>query len=121
MGRQLLQEPGQHNAYCRGFFLNLFLENMAANDPLKMFEPETDINLVYDLDKVTLQKIKMLAELGFFRQCNLLENHYTSCILKDYFLSQFKKVYRECQQDIIYGLKGEMTFYAFRDLFVSFF
>ena len=40
---------------------------MAANDPLKMFEPETDINLVYDLDKVTLQKIKMLAELGFFK------------------------------------------------------
>ena len=56
---------------------------MAANDSLKMFEPETDINLVYDFDKVILQKIKMLVELGFLRQCNLLENHYTSCILKD--------------------------------------
>lgn len=94
---------------------------MAANDPMKMFEPETDVNLVYDFDKVSLQKKKMLVELGFFRQHNLLENHYTSCILKDYFLSQFEKVYRERRQDIIYGLKGEMTFYDFRDLFVSFF
>ena len=63
----------------------------------------------------------MLVELVFFRECNISESHYTSCILKDYFLSQFEKVYTERQQDIIYGLKGEMTFYDFRDLFVSFF
>ena len=48
---------------------------MAANDPMKMFEPETDVNLVYHFDKVTLQKKKMLVELVFFRQRNLLENH----------------------------------------------
>ena len=66
MGRQLLQEPGQHNAYCRGFFKNLFLENMAANDPMKMFEPETDVNLVYDFDKVTLQKKKNACRVGLF-------------------------------------------------------
>ena len=81
-----------------------------------MFEPETDVNLVYDFGKITLREKKTLTELVFARQRN-----YTSFLLKEYFLSEYEKVYREKLNDIIFGLKGKMTFYEFRDLFVSFF
>ena len=82
-----------------------------------MFEPETDVNLVYDFDKITLREKKTLMELAFARQRHLLDN----ILLKEYFLSEYEKVYREKLNDIIFGLKGKMTFYEFRDLFVSFF
>ena len=88
---------------------------------MKMFELETDVNLVYDFDKITLREKKMLMELAFARQRYLLDNHYASFLLKEYFLSEYEKVYREKLNDIIFGLKGKMTFYEFRDLFVSFF
>ena len=90
-------------------------------DFMKMFEPETDVNLVYDFDKITLREKKTLMELVFARQRHLLDNHYASFLLKEYFLSEYEQVYREKLNDIIFGLKGKMTFYEFRDLFVSFF
>ena len=90
-------------------------------DFMKMFEPETDVNLVYDFDKITLREKKTLVELVFARQRHLLDNHYASFLLKEYFLSEYEKVYREKLNDIIFGLKGKKTSYEFRDLFVSFF
>ena len=86
-----------------------------------MFEPETDVNLVYDFDKITLREKKTLMEPVLARQRHLLNNHYASFLLKEYFLSEYEKVYREKLNDIIFGLKRKMTFYEFRDLFVSFF
>ena len=88
---------------------------------MKMFEPETDVSLVCDFDKITLREKKTLMGLAFARQRHLLDNHYASFILKEYFLSEYEKVYREKLNDIIFVLKGKMTFYEFRDLFVSFF
>ena len=88
---------------------------------MKMFEPETDVNLVYDFNKITLREKKTPMELVFARHRHLLENHYASFLLKEYFLSEYGKVYREKLNDIIFGLKGKMPFYEFRDLFVSFF
>ena len=88
---------------------------------MKMFEPKTDVNLVYNFDKIILREEKTLKELVFARQRHLLDNHYASFLLKEYFLSKYEKVYREKLNDIIFGLKGKMTFYEFRDLFVSFF
>ena len=90
-------------------------------DFMKMFEPETDVNLVYDFDKITLREKKTLMDLVFARQRHLLDNHDASFLLKEYFLSEYEKVYREKLNNIIFGLKGKMTFYEFRDLFVSFF
>ena len=51
-------------------------------DFMKMFEPETDVNLVYDFDKITLREKKTLMELVFARQRHLLDNHYASFLLK---------------------------------------
>ena len=103
-----------------GFF-KIFSKMTTLPDFMKMFEPETDVNLMYDFDKITLREKKTLIELVFARQCHLSDNHYTSFLLKEYFLSESGKVYREKLNDINFGLKGKMTFYEFRDLFVSFF
>ena len=64
-------------------------------DFMKMFEPEPDVNLVYDFDKITLREKKTLMELVFARQRHLLHNHYASFLLKEYFLSEYENVYRE--------------------------
>ena len=90
-------------------------------DFMKMFEPETDVNLVYDFGKITLREKKTLMELVFARQHHLLDNHFASFLLKEYFLSQYEKVYSEKLNNIIFGLKGKMIFYELNNLFVSFF
>ena len=45
------------------------------SDFMKTFEPETDVNLVYDFDKITLREKKTLMELVFARQHHLLDNY----------------------------------------------
>ena len=85
-----------------------------------MFEDDSDWHLLYDFDKVTLQKKKEFIELVFSRQQHLVENLFSGS-RQHCELTRLEKVFREQRHNIIFGLKGKYSFIQFSSYFASFF
>ena len=89
------------------------------NSPMRMFETD-DLDESYDSDKLTLMQKSRVVEIIFERRRKLVNNMIEGPF-RTIILAEINLLEREHKNDIIFALKGILTFKQVKDLYVSFF
>ena len=90
------------------------------SDPMRMFETG-DLNETFNFDKITLMQKTRVARMIFRRQRDLVIDRFQETLFKTLLLAEINFVEREHFQDIVFALKGIISFGEVKNLYVSFF
>lgn len=89
-------------------------------DPMRMFETG-DLNETFNFDKLTLMQKTRFARMIFKRQRDLVIDSFQETLFKTLLLAEINFVEREHFHEIVFALKGIMSFEGVKNLYVSFF
>ena len=89
--------------------------------PMLMFEPDPDVTISYNFDRLTTynQKKNFIRKV-FKDQCAITDEIFSGPIA-DKLADFWKKRYQNYRADMIKGLTGCMTFEKFNEYFACFF